>query len=173
METYMNRIGAFDKDQTYTLDDRRISNGQTHWNLEDIRDVHLSFKPTKHYSNIYQCAIVSDKGKIVLSNRRYIGPANFDYQSAEYSQFVRSLLQQLGDYGLTNFKSGKSKATYWLEVIASILFFSLILVAIAFFGAWYIALGFFTLLLFRLVPYYKKNRPMIFSSDQIPNHILP
>ena len=173
METYLNRVSAFDKEQTYTLDDRSISNGQSQWDLQDIENVHLSFKPTKHYGNIYQCVIESRSGKITISNRRYIGPANFDYQSAKYSQFVRSLLLNLDAYGLTNFKSGKSQSTYWLEVIASVVFFGLMLIILAMFGAWIVALSFLALLIFRLIPYYKKNRPMVFSAGQIPNHILP
>ncbi|KYG78979.1 hypothetical protein [Roseivirga echinicomitans] len=173
METYLNRVSAFDKEQTYTLDDRSISNGQSQWDLQDIENVHLSFKPTKHYGNIYQCAIESRSGKITLSNRRYIGPASFDYQSAEYSQFIKILLLNLDGYGLTNFKSGKSKSNYWLEVIASTLFFGLILIVLTMFGAWLASLVFLAIIILRLIPYYKKNRPMTFPARHIPDHILP
>tara|TARA_A100000171_G_C2139657_1_gene153808 strand:+ start:5360 stop:5881 length:522 start_codon:yes stop_codon:yes gene_type:complete len=173
METYLNRISAFDKEQVYTLDDRAISNEHSKWDLKDVHGVHLSFKPTRHYGNIYQCAIETRSDKIVLSNRRYIGPANFEYQSDDYRQFVSSLLQRLEVNGLTNFSSGKSKSTYWLEVIASTIFFGLILIVLTMFGAWIIALSFLAILFFRLVPYYKKNRPVVFSAKQIPSHILP
>lgn len=173
METYVNRVSAFDKEQAFTLDNYSISNSQVSWDLKDIIDIHLSFKPTKHYSNIYQCVIESRSGKIILSNRRYIGPANFEYHSQEYSHFVRSLLQALEGYGLTNFKSCTSKNSYWLEIVASTFFFSLLLIILAVFGAWIIAFGFLTILIFRLVPYYKKNRPMVFSANDIPSHILP
>ncbi|WP_339608645.1 hypothetical protein [uncultured Roseivirga sp.] len=173
METYINRVSAFDKEQVYTLDVGSISNGQTQWDLKDIHDVHLSFKPTKSYGNVYQCEIESRLGKIILSNRRYLGPANFEYQSGEYRQFVSTLLQNLDAYGLANFKSGKSESTYWLEVIASAIFFGLLLLILAFFGAWIIAVSFLAVLVFRLVPYYKKNRPMNFSAKHIPSHMLP
>lgn len=43
METYLNRISAFDKEQVYTLDDRAISNEHSKWDLKDVHGVHLSF----------------------------------------------------------------------------------------------------------------------------------
>lgn len=43
METYLNRVCAFEKELVYTLDDRAVSNEQSKCELKGVHGVHLGF----------------------------------------------------------------------------------------------------------------------------------
>lgn len=170
---YVNRINALEDDIVYSLSIEGV-NKEGHVDtvrFESITSICLSYAPSRYYSNIFQCKIIHASGEILLSNRRYIELATFEYQSDLYAEFVKALHEKVGEH--TQLKSGLNSIRYWIELPLSIALFSLIFGVIFNFGHPLLALLFLLILAVRLVPYYRKNYPQSYSKGQIPEHILP
>ena len=174
MTTYTNRLSALTKEKNYTLSETGIGDGMGEWSYTDIKEVKLKFTPTRYYGGIYQCIITSKAGgKVTLSNRKYKGPADFEYQNAEYNRFIWQLHQNLMAYSHVRYVTGMEKARFMIGLIGSLIFFPLMIYAMFALGQALVAGIVLLILVVRLVPYYKKNKPNTYSPEEIPMGLIP
>ncbi len=173
MESYLNRLSALSKEKTYTLNEEGIADETGAWKYSDIKHVQLKFTPTRYYGGIYQCVITSQSGEVTLSNRRYKGPADFDYQNEAYNRFVKELHKKLESIAGMSFGSGMSRPRFMLELIGSLIFFPLIVYAIFALGQALVGGLILLVLAVRLIPYYRKNKPRSYRASEIPDDLLP
>lgn len=169
---YINRIGALEEDKVYQLNEEGIVGVNGIIPYEDITEICLKYAPSRYYTNVYRCEIKTLKQKMTLSNRKYVKLATFEYQSAQYNDFLRLIHQQLKDSPAI-FHTGVTPIRYWIELLLMLALFSIISIVLYSFGNILIAGIFGLILLFRLVPYYRKNFPQKYSPDTIPTSILP
>ncbi len=169
---YINRISALEEDKIYQLNGEGITSVNGTMLYKDITEIHLKYAPSRYYTNIYRCVIKSKTQTITLSNRKYVKLATFEYQSAQYNDFVESLHGHL-DRESPRLHAGMSPIRFWLEMLFALVFFTAILWVLYSFGGILIA-GVFALVIFiRLVPYYIKNFPIAYTPSSIPVKILP
>ena len=173
MNTYKNRISALTTDRTFQLSQEGIRHEGGEWKFNDINRIELKFTPTKYYGGIYQCILHSHFGKEVISNRKYEGPANFTYQNQEFKSFITALHQKLSQVEGVEFSKGLGKASFYIQLIAMLIFMPMVIFAMAAFGQLLIAGIFMLIVLVRLVPFFKKNRPGNYDPLNIPLHLLP
>jgi hypothetical protein len=169
---YTNRVDFRQADITYELTEAGINSNVGLLPFKDIEAIHLSYEPTKYYGNIFKCAITAKNRSFTLSNRRYISIGNFDYQSERYRDFVKMLHTQLAHQN-TAFTSGKSKTRYWLELPISVTVFTILFFIISAFATPIVGLIFIAIVLYKLVPYYRLNKPTTYTPDTIPTNLLP
>lgn len=168
---YVNRISALEKDKTYSLSAQGIASGDHLIKYDSIKSIHLKYVPSRYYSKTYTCKIIHSNGELVLSNRRFIKLATFEYQCDSYNAFVIELHQKLSSR--TQLTSGMNQTRYWLELPISIAFFTLVLGVIFTFGHPLLAIVFLFIITIRLIPYYRKNYPRRYLIESIPKNILP
>jgi len=173
MITYRNRVSAIAKEKNYELKEDGIGDGQGRWKFDDINLVELKYTPTRYYSGIYQCILHSYFGKEVISNRKYEGPANFKYQNEEFRGFITELHKQLSKVEGIEFKTGLSKASFYSQLMAMLLFMPLMVYVMVALGQMLLAALITLILLVRLVPFFQKNRPGHYDPLNIPNQLLP
>ena len=173
MTSYLNRISALRKTTTYTLDEEGFGDETRFWGYNDIKQIQLKYSPTRYYGGIYQCIVTSEWDEVTLSNRRYNGPADFEYQNESYSRFVHELHQKLNSASGVRFVSGMSNLRFTMELVGSLIFFPLILYVIFMFGQFLVGGLVVFILLFRLLPYYRKNKPRSYLPSDVPDDLMP
>ena len=173
MNTYTNRPNAISREKTYVLGEAGISDGTGEWAYEELTEIRLKYAPTRYYSGIYECHIRSARGSVVLCNREYRGPANFEYKNEAYTAFVKELHKRLLDYAQVSLLTGKPKGKFYFEVLASAIFFPLLLYAMFALGQLLVAGIALLVILIRLLPYFGKNRPRHYAASNVPDNMLP
>jgi hypothetical protein len=169
---YTNRVDFRQSEITYALNEVGVDSNVGLLPYKNITAIHLSFEPTKYYINIYKCAIIAKNRSFTLSNRRYISIGNFDYQSADYTTFVRALHTNLTQQN-TEFTCGKNKSRYWLELPIAIIGFSILFFTISAYATPIVGVLFLAIILYKLVPYYKRNKPKTYTPNNLPTNLLP
>ena len=173
MITYNNRISALTKEKTYQLTDIGLGDEGGMWKFDDINRVELKFTPTKHYGGIYQCIVHSHFGKAIISNRKYLSPANFSYQNEEFNGFIRALHEKLANVEGIEFRRGLSKSSFYTQLVAMLIIMPLVISVMLAFGQLIIAGLMLLIVLIRLVPFFKKNKPGNYDPRNIPDRLLP
>ncbi len=167
---YSNRGSVHEREIAYTLTDEGIAFEKQLIPYSDITGVHIRFTPSRYYGNNHQCSIYHTGGQLLLNSRKYKSFGNFEFQPKAFSYFIRLLSRHLPDH--VYISSGKSPFWYWVEIVAVVFFFLLLDFAFVLFSAWWVLIGFTTVALWRLIPYYRKNYPRKYRSG-IPSKLLP
>jgi len=169
---YINRISALEDDKVYQLNGEGIVSVNGTLLYKDITDIHLKYAPSRYYTNIYRCEIKTETQTITLSNRKYVKLATFEYQCAQYNDFIKSLHTNVGN-GSAKLLAGMKPLRFWLEMPFALVFFAAMLTLLFLFGGVLIGGVFALVLLIRLIPYYIKNLPRSYFPSSIPSNILP
>lgn len=183
MTSYSFRKSAFDKEKKYRLDEKSLmidANGTvTHIPYEDISLIRLSYMPDRMRSNNYQCNIESGKGNFSFLSSSYVSFANFKSDHAAYKTFVTELISRVSTANPeVSLLSGKPKTSYYLSVVVMIVLFVAVALLIYYLGDYMSSISWLKfILILLLIPmafsYIMKNKPGVFTSDNIPAKLLP
>jgi hypothetical protein len=147
----------------------------------DIRELRLSFDPTRFDTRRHRCDIrTADGRRAALWSTHFVSVAEFEDRAASYTQLVRALIAHVAAANpQCAFRAGKRPLIYWAEQV--------FLVVMAAAAVWVLALvggsglneitwvklalvaGFIPLAL----RYARKNRPRRFEPGAIPPDVLP
>lgn len=170
---YQNRLSALAEAQTFSLTEEGLSDNNALWTFDKINRVQLKYTPSRYQSGIYQCEVSSIHGQMKISNRNYVGPANFEFHNQDYVNFVEQLHQKLAHQEGIEFKTGYSSFRFYVELLFMLLLVPLVIYLSLAFDRLTIGLIVFVLLALRLVPYFKKNRPQNYQPSEIPKYLIP
>lgn len=184
MTSYSFRRSALEKEKTFSLDENGLklvdSNGLSiEIPYENISAIRLSFMPDRMRTNNYQCNIESSKGNFNYLSSSYVSFANFRSDHAAYKAFTLELIDKTSRANPTvALLSGKPKTTYMLSIIVMIICFVAVALLIYYLGDYMSSISWvkFVLILL-LIPmafsYVMKNKPGVFTADNIPPKLLP
>lgn len=153
----------------------------TRYPYQDIREIRLSFAPTRVDRVRYRCMFQLRKGTLVsIYSTHYAGFADFEDRGATYAPLVRGLIERVAAANpACKFHAGKLPGAYWGEHI----FLFLMVVALVYMIGLVGGASLSTLVLVKLgivvtyVPvmilYTRKNWPRSFDPRAIPDGLLP
>lgn len=184
MTSYKFRKSAFEKEKLFSLEPGALKITDANGSVvtvpyENISSIRLSYMPGRMRSNNYQCNIESSKGNFYLLSSSYISLANFKSDNEGYRIFVRELIAKVAAANPTvALVTGRPKTAYRLSIILMIVGFFAIAFTLYYLGDFMSSVSWAKfLLLLLLIPmafsYIMKNKPGVFSADNIPAKLLP
>lgn len=148
--------------------------------LANIREVRLTYEPTRFQTNRYRCHLTHTSGqRTVLQNEHFAGIASFEDRTASYLELLHALIPRTAAANPSCvFKTGTSPMNWWLQAAFLTLCFALLALALVFL---YTAIGWLVVvklvILAFLIPvavrWFRRNRPGTFTPDAIPTGMLP
>lgn len=142
-----------------------------------IKSVRLHYNPTRVNPNQYECNIGLGNEMLTILNMSFIEFGNFEDQSTSYRSFVEALHQKLMPYTEIRFIGGISRSSYIFYLIMNIAVIWLIVALLFHMGISselvFVKLLIFGYLLYLRYHYYKKNKPVSYKADEIPENLLP
>lgn len=171
---YINRKSELDTEKYFSLTDTGISDGDIGIiPYEEIRLVQLQYIQAHNRRGFYQCLIHGTGGQEwKLVSRRYLGIGRFANQLPEYRDFLLELHRKLAHYPQIRFMAGLSKASYYGELVGTILVVGLLSAVLTAFTAGIALILIPFLLYWRVVPYFRKNRPAAYQPSNPPAELL-
>ena len=184
MATYTYRRSAFESEKAFHLDDASLTieeadGTNTKFNYEDISLVRLTYAPGRLRSNNYQCTIESNKGDHSFASSSFVSFANFRSDPLRYRAFVKELIAKLSAANPeVSLRSGKTRKGYIFSVVIMLALFFAIALLIYLMGDYMSSISWLKfILILLLIPmalsYVMKNRPGVFTADNIPPKLLP
>ena len=142
----------------------------------DIRQMRLTFAPTRFDSSRYRCEIQLRNGTLAaIVSTHYAGIGDFEDRSATYGPLVRGLVGRVAAANpACRFLAGKRPAVYWGEHIFLLLMLLLLVFVL---GATYglslgalvlVKLGLLVAYIPLMIVYTRKNWPRAFDPAAIP-----
>lgn len=158
--------------------------------FDNILSVRLKYNPSQVNPNMYECIIthhpikvsyenryIKTVKKLVIKNMSFIAMGDFSDLSSDYSDFVLKLHEKLTPYKNIKFYSGISKKLYYFYILMNISVLSLLFLLIFSIGIptqlIFVKLLLLAYLLYLGWKYYKKNKPKLYKSDNIPLELIP
>lgn len=149
--------------------------------LSEIRQVRLSYQPTRDESERYVCELVLRSGaKLDFTNREYKGVLDFERHDAEYAAFVREVHDRLRRRAGVTFHGGVGAARHAVGAGCLVVGVATALVALAVMlasmGHVLIAvlkLVFIATLVPRALRWVNRNEPRTYDPRSIPPELLP
>jgi hypothetical protein len=147
----------------------------------DIREIRLSFAPTRVDRARYRCDFQIKNGTLAaILSTHYVGLANFEDRGATYAPLVRALIERVAAANpACKFEAGKRPGTYWGEHIFLFLMVLLLVFVIGAVGGASLStlvlvkLGILVTYVPVMILYTRKNWPRSFDPDAIPPDLLP
>lgn len=148
---------------------------------QDIREIRLSFAPTRVDGRRYRCDFQLKNGVLVaILSTHYAGFADFEDRAATYTPLVRELIERVAAANpACKFEAGKRLGTYVGEHIFLFLMVLLLVLVIGMVGGASLS----TLVMVKLsilityiplmILYTRKNWPRSFDPSAIPDELLP
>jgi hypothetical protein len=148
---------------------------------QDIREIRLSFAPTRVDRLRYRCDFQLKNGVLVaILSTHYAGFANFEDRAATYTPLVRGLIERVAAANpACKFEAGKRPGTYWGEHIFLFLMVLLLVLVIGAVGGASLStlvmvkLGIVVFYIPVLILYTRKNWPRSFKPSAVPDDLLP
>jgi hypothetical protein len=147
----------------------------------DIREIRLSFAPTRVDRIRYRCDFQLRNGTLVaILSTHYAGFASFEDRGATYGPLVRGLIERVAAANpACKFEAGKRPGTYWGEHIFLFLMVLLLVFVIGAVGGASLStlvlvkLGILVFYVPVLILYTRKNWPRSFDPAAIPSGLMP
>ena len=148
---------------------------------QDIREIRLSFAPTRVDRLRYRCDFQLKNGVLVaILSTHYAGFADFEDRAATYTPLVRGLIERVAAANpACKFEAGKRPGTYWGEHIFLFLMVLLLVFVIGAVGGASLStlvmvkLGIVVFYIPVMILYTRKNWPRSFEPSAIPDDLLP
>ena len=147
----------------------------------DIREIRLSFAPTRVDRARYRCDFQLKNGTLVaILSTHYAGFADFEDRGATYAPLVRGLIERVAAANpACKFEAGKRPGAYWGEHI--FLFLMVLLLVFVIGGVGGASLSTFVLIKLGILVFYipvmilysRKNWPRSFDPEPIPVALIP
>ncbi len=184
MTSYSFRRSAFEKEQTFSLDQDQLiirdsTGAVTELPYKDITAIRLSFMPDRMRVNNYQCNIETSKGNFSYGSSSYISLANFKPDHTGYKLCTLELIDKTSEANpAVSLLGGKPKTAYILSITVMIICFLAVALLIYYLGEYMSSVSWLKfVLILLLIPmafsYIMKNRPGVFTADNIPSKLLP
>ncbi len=181
---YTQRLNQFKRPTVWTILPDALSgtddkNQTRHIPFASIRRVRLRFEPTRQQPNKYAMHI--EGGDFAtITNINYRGIADFEDQSAEYTNFVRAFHEAVTASGAEpEFASGSTPGAYLANILMSV-FILTVLAGVGFLALtagilWLVAVKALIILFYipNLLRLLKKNKPGQYRPDHLPEQHLP
>ena len=147
----------------------------------DIREIRLSFAPSRADSRRYRCDLQLTNGTLAaILSTHYAGFADFEDRGSTYTPLVRGLVERVAAANpARKFQAGKRPGTYWGEHIFLFLMLALLVFVLGTIGGASLSdlvlvkLGILIAYIPLMILYTRKNWPRSFDPAVIPPGILP
>lgn len=147
----------------------------------DIREIRLSFAPSRVDSRRYRCDFQLTNGTLAaILSSHYAGIADFEDRGATYVPLVRGLIAHVAAANpKCKFEAGKRPGTYWGEHIFLFLMLMLLVFVLGAVGGLSLShlvlvkLGILVTYIPLMILYTRKNWPRSFDPTAIPAEIMP
>jgi hypothetical protein len=148
---------------------------------QDIREIRLSFAPTRVDRVRYRCDFQLRNGTLVaILSTHYAGFVDFEDRGATYGPLVRGLIERVAAANpACKFHAGKLPGAYWGEHIFLFLVIVLLVLVIGMVGGAslstlvLIKLGILVFYIPVMILYTRKNWPRSFDPVAIPSALIP
>jgi hypothetical protein len=161
-----------------------LKDGKTHtvrYPYQDIREIRLSFAPTRFDRARYRCDFQIKNGTLAaILSTHYVGFADFEDRAATYGPLVRGLIERVAAANpACKFEAGKRPGTYWGEHIFLFLMVLLLVFVIGAVGGLslshlvMIKLSILVTYIPLMILYTRKNWPRSFEPTAIPPALIP
>jgi hypothetical protein len=146
-----------------------------------VRELRLSFDPTRFDTNRYRCDLRFASGAaLTIYSTHYVGVGEFEDRAATYGPLVRELIARVAAANpACSFKAGKTLGSYWGELIFLLAMVLLLAFVLGLVGGVslsalvVIKLGIIAVFVPIMISYARKNRPRGFNPAVIPEDVLP
>jgi hypothetical protein len=147
----------------------------------EIRQVRLSFRPVTMQSYRFQTEIWSpDMPKISIASTSWRGIVEQTRQDEPYRAFVVELHRRIAAAGArAQFAAGISSIKYWFGLVMFIVIapglaaLTVRAMRLNEWGAAALVGGFFVLFVWQVGNFFRRNRPGIYTPDNVPESVLP
>lgn len=147
----------------------------------DIREVRLTFAPTRFDRGRYRCDFQIKNGTLAaILSTHYVGFADFEDRAATYVPLVRGLIERVAVANpACKFEAGKRPGTYWGEHIFLFLMVLLLVFVLGAVGGFSLShlvmvkLGILVTYIPLMILYTRKNWPRSFDPRVVPDELLP
>ena len=148
---------------------------------QDIREIRLSFAPSRFDRARYRCEFQLKNGTLVsILSTHYAGFASFEDRGASYAPLVRGLIERVAAANpACKFHAGKLPGAYWGEQIFLFLMVLLLVFVIGAVGGASLStlvlvkLGILVTYIPLMILYTRKNWPRSFDPTAIPPDLIP
>ena len=168
----------------------RLKPDALHWQVgrragrvpyDRVRSVRLSFRPlTMQWHRFITEIRAPDNPKVLISSTSWRSLVEQERLDGAYADFVKELHRRLAAVGSTaRFSAGIPVVSYWVGIVvfAGVLFATAAMVVRAiqteqWNGAAVVTL-FFAVFAYQLGNYFRRNRPVRYRPDALPDKVLP
>jgi hypothetical protein len=148
---------------------------------ETITRVRLSYRPTTLQQKRFITEVWSSTApKLTIASTSWKSVIEQERNDDAYSAFVRELNRRIGAAGAqTEFVSGSPPLLYWpgvaVLIAASVVLLAILVrtvMSLDWAGAAFIV-AFIALLIWQIVPFFRRNRPGTYRPDSVPADLMP
>jgi hypothetical protein len=155
--------------------------GTARFPYADVREIRLSFDPTRFDQRRYRCDLrMKDGRKTTLFSTTYVGVGDFADCAASYVPLVRGLVARVaGANPGCRFRAGRGRVAYFVQhAFLFVAFAALVFVLFAFGGSGLSDLVWLKLAIVAsyipvMASYTRKNWPRRFMGAAVPEDVLP
>jgi hypothetical protein len=161
--------------------DRIDRGGDARFPYASIKQLRLSYEPTRIEDNRHRCALKLSSGeKAMIYSTHFTGFDSFEDRAASYRPLVRELVMRVAAANpACTFWAGKSRLVYWTQHIFLLVLLLLMVFVLGYFSGFNLSelamaklaviIGFIPLAFL----YARKNYPQRFAPPDIPHEVLP
>ena len=151
------------------------------WTYADIAAIRLSFRPVSMQAHRFRSDIRHvDGGRITILSTSWQTAALMVPQDKNYHLFIRSLHARMKEAGSRALLTGGLSRRMYIAALALVALLALAMGGLliraiamqAFAGAAFI-LGFAALFAWQVGGFIRRNRPLVYSFDSLPENLLP